>query len=337
MLTSDALLRTIEHDLEALWLHGSPLEECIEAHAYPLAPGGAKRIRPLLVLLTAAAIGGEAALLRARPTAAAIELIHTYSLVHDDLPCMDNDALRRGRPTTHTLYGEAKGLLVGDGLLTHALFLVASRGRTTPWLESLSTREEACDVVETLTLAAGPYGMVGGQWLDCSLTQNSTEPVGTKAAAPSLTRDFAMVENIHRLKTGRLLAAALECGVVHGLHTLGHEGDETLAESWRECARMAGENIGIAFQIIDDLLDVTGTPETLGKSVGKDEREGKLTSVSTLGLDGAREAAAGYTAEARSLLAELDRLTRAGTRGAVSASAADGLRSLVDSLLTRSH
>lgn len=356
----EALGGLIEEDLRGLWIPEDALGECLEAHAYPTLAGG-KRIRPLLVLLAAAAFGGEDALRRARPTACALECVHTYSLVHDDLPCMDDDALRRGRPTTHVVYGDAKALLVGDGLLTHAFFLVASRGRCAPWLESLSSRDEAADVAETLASAAGPYGMVGGQWLDITATGQPPATGSPKSDAflagphPSdlHTPGFDVVEEIHRLKTGKLLGAALECGVVHGLASLRSqwptERFEHHLEEAREKARLTGELTGLAFQIVDDILDATRSSDALGKTAGKDAKDGKLTSVSTLGLDGARARAAELTTRAQAALTDLLALAahttpqqnpmqnaqQAPQQSSVSVEAARHIALLLQSLLNR--
>jgi geranylgeranyl pyrophosphate synthase len=263
---------------------------------------------------------------------------------------MDNDALRRGRPTTHIIYGEAKALLVGDGLLTHAFTLVSSRGRSAPWLETLSSREEACDVAETLAAAAGPYGMVGGQWLDIAATGHANKDQRRGTLTP---KDFRTVENIHRLKTGRLLGAALECGVVHGIAhlraSLEPETFEHLLSSAREKARLAGELTGVAFQIVDDILDVTHTSDALGKTAGKDLETGKLTSVSTLGLEGARAQAVAFTAQAQKALSELlalapasrktphgaERISPQGTTSGVAPHCANLLKQTLETMLQR--
>jgi geranylgeranyl pyrophosphate synthase len=215
--------------------------------------GGGKRLRPAIVRLVAAHCGGterEAAL-----CAAAIECVHTYSLVHDDLPCMDDDDLRRGRPTVHRAFDEAVAVLCGDALLTHAFALLARTGPLSG------------ELVGVLAEAAGAAGMVGGQDLDLSATR-----------APGGATDAADVARVHELKTAALIAAAAEMGAI--------------AARARPTERLAAQAYGLAlgrcFQAVDDILDVTGDAATLGKTPGKDEAAGKATLVAALGLEGAR-------------------------------------------------
>ena len=219
-----------------------------EAMSYSLAAGG-KRLRPILVLLSCEACGGdvEAAL----PAACAIEMVHTYSLIHADLPAMDNDDLRRGRPTNHIVFGEALAILAGDGLLTLAFEALAS---------DVSPPETAAACCADLARAAGMAGMVGGQVADLEAEGRSVSSLDE-------------LEGIHRRKTGALLASALTMGA-----RIGGAGNEDLH-------RMAsfGRCLGLAFQITDDLLDVCGTVQTLGKAVQKDASRGKLTYPSLLG------------------------------------------------------
>ncbi|MDA0373282.1 MAG: polyprenyl synthetase family protein [Planctomycetota bacterium] len=233
------------------------------AMRHAMFPGG-KRLRPVLALLAAEATGGDprAAL---RP-AAALELVHTYSLVHDDLPCMDDDALRRGRPTCHVAFGEANALLAGDALLTLAFEAVAEGGAS---------------AVKALAAAAGSLGMVGGQVGDLE--------------AEGLGGDLTLerLEWIHDRKTGALIVASLEVGVFAG------GGDPAALDA----IRSYGRTIGRAFQVADDILDVTGTAEALGKMPGQDAAHGKSTYPSLLGLDGAMAAADRLAAEA-AVLAE---------------------------------
>jgi farnesyl diphosphate synthase len=195
--------------------------------------------------------------------AVAIELVHTYSLVHDDLPCMDDDDLRRGRPTCHRVFGEALAVLAGDALLTHAFELLA-RSSVRP-----------SQMVAALARGAGPLGMVGGQALDLS------------ADAGAVTR--ARVEEIHAKKTAALLAAAAELGA----HAAG-ASDADVAS-----AHAYGKALGRTFQAIDDVLDVTGDAATLGKTPGKDARENKPTLVAALGIEGARTEADRLAGEVR--------------------------------------
>ncbi len=224
--------------------------------------GGGKRLRPALVRLLAAHHGASDAA-SALP-AAAIECVHTYSLVHDDLPCMDDDDLRRGRATVHVVYGEAVAVLVGDALLTHAFGLLARTG------------DRAGDLALCLANAAGSNGMVAGQALDLASDSD------VASATPASTR--AEVERVHAWKTAALFGASCEMGaIVAGASTQD-----------RDAARAYGVALGNCFQAIDDILDVTGDAATLGKTPGKDERAKKSTLVAVLGLEGAQ-------AEARSL------------------------------------
>jgi geranylgeranyl pyrophosphate synthase len=211
--------------------------------------GGGKRLRPCLVRLFTRASGGTDT--DASRPAAAIEMVHTYSLIHDDLPCMDDDDLRRGRPTLHVVHGEALAVLAGDALLTHAFELLAECTNGAPMAGALAR-------------AAGPAGMVGGQVLDLSL-----------AGSESSRED---VELVHRLKTAALLSASCELGA------LAAGGS---AEA-RAAAREYGQALGLLFQVVDDLLDVTGDSGTLGKTPGKDAALDRATMVAVLGVEGAR-------------------------------------------------
>ena len=252
-----------------------------EAMRYSLLAGG-KRIRPVLALATAEALERDPA--EVLPLAAALELIHTYSLIHDDLPAMDDDPLRRGQPTCHVKYGEDVAILAGDGLFAEAVALVAR--------EQAGEPERVLDALGHMVAAAGVGGMVGGQYLDIT--------------------DGADLRRIHELKTGRLIAASIECV----LRLDGLAGPATIPWS-----RFAVE-LGVLFQIVDDILDVTGDEAALGKPQGSDERQGKRTYVSVFGLDRARELAAEAHGNARSALGEA-----AGRTGT--------LESITDYILTR--
>ena len=241
-----------------------------EAMRYSLLAGG-KRIRPVLALATADALGRDPA--EVLPLAAAIEMIHTYSLIHDDLPAMDDDALRRGKPTCHVAYGEDVAILAGDGLFAEALNLALTRQPGEP--------AHVLAAVAELTAAAGVGGMVGGQYLDVS-------------AAGEL--DPARLRHLHELKTGRLIAASVGCVLL----LCGVGGPATI-----HFGRFAAE-LGILFQIVDDILDVTGDEAELGKPRGSDERHGKQTYVSVFGLDRARGLARESHAQARAALAEAE-------------------------------
>jgi geranylgeranyl diphosphate synthase type II len=238
-----------------------------EAMRYSLLAGG-KRIRPVLALATARAIGREPA--DVLPLAAAIELIHTYSLIHDDLPAMDDDDLRRGRPTCHVKFGEDVAILAGDGLYAEAFGHLLGEQAGDARLVLAAARE--------LAGATGVDGMVGGQYLDVA---------GVGDTPQELRR-------LHALKTGRLIGASVVCVLLlAGM-------DEAETTPWR---RFAAE-LGVLFQIVDDILDVTGTDDALGKPCGSDERHGKRTYVTEFGLEGARELAERSHREARALLAE---------------------------------
>jgi geranylgeranyl diphosphate synthase type II len=228
-----------------------------EAMRYSLLAGG-KRIRPVLALATAGAIGLPPA--DVLPLAAAIELIHTYSLIHDDLPAMDDDDLRRGRPTCHRAFGEDVAILAGDGLYAEAFKLLLSAQQGEPAGVLAAARE--------LAAATGVEGMVGGQYIDVS---------GGAPAGPEGLR------HLHELKTGRLIGASVECVLL----LAGKQHERGTIFSFKD---FAGE-LGVLFQIVDDILDVTGSDETLGKPQGSDERLGKRTYVTEFGLQGARNLA----------------------------------------------
>jgi geranylgeranyl diphosphate synthase type II len=238
-----------------------------EAMRYSLLAGG-KRIRPVLAMATAEALDRDPA--EVLPLAAAIELIHTYSLIHDDLPAMDDDSLRRGQPTCHVKYGEDVAILAGDGLFAEAISLVAREQEGDP--------AAVLAALGHMVAAAGVGGMVGGQYLDITAGEQ------------------ADLRRVHELKTGRLIAASIECVLMLG----GVNGHATIPWS-----RFAVE-LGVLFQIVDDILDVTGEEAALGKPQGSDERQGKRTYVSVFGLDRARELAAQAHSQARAALAEAD-------------------------------
>lgn len=234
-----------------------------EAMAYSLL-GGGKRLRPILVLLACEACGGEPE--RALPAACAIEMVHTYSLIHDDLPAMDNDDLRRGRPTNHVVFGEALGILAGDGLLTLAFEIMA---------RDVQPAEVAALCCADLARASGMAGMVGGQVADL-------EAEGRTLAEPE------ELEMIHRKKTGALLSCALTLGArIAG-------ADQAAVERLSNY----GQRLGLAFQITDDLLDVRGTTRALGKTAQKDAARGKLTYPSLLGEEASALRAQFLVAEA---------------------------------------
>ena len=265
----DDLHQLIEKYLAGLRFSAIPETEGLdEAMRYSLLAGG-KRIRPVLALATSRSLGVEPEAML--PAAAAIELIHTYSLIHDDLPAMDDDDLRRGRATSHVVFGENVAILAGDGLFAEALRLFTEQQQGEPGSVLAALRE--------LLGAIGVDGMVGGQYLD--VTQ---EELGAE-----------QLRELHVLKTGRLIAASV--GVV--LVLAGPDERETIPY------RRFAEELGVLFQIVDDILDVTGSDEELGKPHGSDERHGKLTYVSLFGLERARELAAASHRKAHEALSNV--------------------------------
>jgi geranylgeranyl diphosphate synthase type II len=269
----DHLRLEVERYLESLRFTSDPaIQGLEEAMRYSLLAGG-KRIRPVLALATAEAIefDREAVL----PLAAAIELIHTYSLIHDDLPAMDDDDLRRGRPSCHKAFGEDVAILAGDALYAEAFRLLLDD----PNGDARNRVRSAC----RLAAATGVDGMVGGQYID----------IGGKAPpGPEGLR------RLHELKTGRLIAASIECVLL-----LNGALEPERIENFSGFAR----ELGVLFQIVDDILDVTGSSETLGKHQGSDERLGKRTYVTEFGLQGARDLALQSRDRARAGLARATR------------------------------
>ena len=241
----------------------------LSAMDYSMRSGG-KRLRPLLLRLAFEMYGADGP--DPSPFMAAIEMIHTHSLIHDDLPAMDNDEYRRGRKTTHIVYGEAMAILAGDGLLNLA-YETAARSLTSP-----AYPERCARALQILAVKTGFTGMIGGQSSDVELD-------GT--VIPPDTLDF-----IYRLKTAALLEASLMIGAV-----LAGADEESVSDM-----EMIGRNIGLAFQIRDDILDVTGTQEEIGRPVGSDAKNNKTTYVTYAGLDGADKEAKRLTAEAVALL-----------------------------------
>ena len=236
------------------WVAEDAPERLSDAMRYAVLDGG-KRLRPLLVLAACEAVrGNPEAALRA---ACAVELIHAYSLVHDDMPCMDNDVLRRGKPTVHVKFGEAGALLAGDALQALAFELLAPEGDAVP----AAIQARLCRL---LARAAGHEGMAGGQAIDL--------------ASVGLALDESALRRMHRMKTGALLQGSVMMGVACG---------EAPAPA-QDALRSYGAALGLAFQVVDDILDVTQDSATLGKTAGKDAAQSKPTYVSLMGLDGAR-------------------------------------------------
>lgn len=264
-------------------------EKLKESMQYSLMAGG-KRLRPVLVLLACEACGGKD--VDALPAACAIEMIHTYSLIHDDLPAMDDDDLRRGKPTNHKQFGEAMAVLAGDALLTLAFQIIA---------QDVQPQDVAAACCADLAGAAGAAGMVAGQVVDLE-------------AEDSGIKDIQHLEGIHRRKTGRLLSCALSLGA------------RIAGADWELRNHLVeyGKSVGLAFQIADDLLDVSGNSETIGKLTQKDADHGKLTYPSLLGVAGSREKAKQLIQDAH------ERLKPLGDSG-------QRLAALADFIIDRDH
>ncbi len=267
----------------------------IEAMRYSLLAGG-KRVRPILCLASAQAIAGDGLDNNdVLPAACALECIHTYSLVHDDLPAMDNDELRRGKATNHVLYGEAGAILAGDGLLTWAFDLLSN-----PEHGNLDA-DKKLRITHCISRAAGSFGMVGGQALDIA-SENTSFP-------------FETLQTIHRSKTGALITASVMSG---GIAAGASRKQLSALEHY-------GNQIGLAFQIVDDLLNATATTEQLGKAAGSDAELGKATYPAYFGIEETRKRAKKAVEEAKNCLADFDD------------DQARPLRLLADYIYTRSH
>jgi farnesyl diphosphate synthase len=261
-------LAAVEHALDA-WVPQQAPAGLGDAMRYGVLDGG-KRVRPLLVLAAAEAVQGHA--VAAMRAAVAVELIHAYSLVHDDMPCMDNDVLRRGKPTVHVVYGDAQAMLAGDAMQALAFEVL------TPNDNSIDPALQA-RLCGLLARAAGQEGMAGGQAIDlASIGQPLNETT---------------LRDMHRRKTGALLQASVMMGAACG----------AAAPHVMQALSDYGAAVGLAFQVVDDILDVTQDAETLGKTAGKDESDNKPTYVSVLGLDAARVHAAQLCEQAHAALA----------------------------------
>lgn len=294
----DELRGVVEHALE----HGLPEQAAptliIDAMRHGLL-GGGKRLRPCLTLMTAEAVAPLASLtvprarLLALPAACAVEMIHCYSLVHDDLPAMDDDALRRGRPTTHVVYGDGMAVLAGDGLLTEAFGVLAnSPSPVAPMGAPEAPADRRLRVLSVLTVAAGAIGMVGGQAIDL----RAAGQVPSHPAQPMSEREL---KDMHARKTGALIrAAAVGGAMITGV-------DDAIIAAVDSYAR----ELGLAFQIIDDVLDVEGSAADLGKTAGKDAAHNKPSYASLYGIDESRRLASDCVDRAKATL------TAAGLEG----------------------
>ena len=276
----------VDRSLER-WLPGPPTTPAIltEAMRYSLMAGG-KRLRPMLVLAAAEATAHangttlDAAATLAMPAACAIEMIHTYSLVHDDLPAMDNDTLRRGRPTSHVVHGEGLAILAGDGLLTEAFALVAREPVSSDGVNAAELASRKLRTLHAIADAAGPAGMVGGQAIDL------------RAATDGTTLDADALRAMHARKTGALITGSGRAGAI-----MAGADDRILA-----AIADFGAHLGLAFQIVDDILDVEGASAELGKTAGKDAAAGKPTYPALFGLDQSKRLAAEAIEQALSAL-----------------------------------
>ncbi len=246
-----------------------------EAMRYSLFAGG-KRVRPILAIAAAEALGAKTANLL--PIAGSLELIHTYSLIHDDLPAMDDDELRRGRPTCHKVYGEAVAILAGDGLLTMAFEVLSN-----PRLQKRIPANRVLSIIREIATASGVFGMVGGQVVDI---QSEGREI-----------DFPTLEYIHTHKTGALIRASVRVGALYS----------RAGTRWFGALTRYGELVGLAFQIADDILDITGKEEELGKDIGSDLEKSKKTFPSFIGLEESRRRAEEVVQKAIGALKDFDR------------------------------
>lgn len=269
------LRNDIENALEAYTAYSPEIGQAavMDSMRYSLL-GGGKRIRAVLALELCRAFGGDESL--AMPAACALEMVHAYSLIHDDLPCMDDDDMRRGKPSNHKKFGEDIAVLAGDGLLTLA-FETLSRDETVKLLGA----EKAISLIRAVSLAAGEYGMLGGQVIDVT------------------NEGVSLTEKQHRemvaMKTGALIKCAVHCGCI----AAGASADDTAM------ALDYAERIGLAFQITDDILDVVGDSALLGKNTGSDQKDNKITFVSLYGLEKAQKTADELFASAEEIIREL--------------------------------
>ncbi|MDD6278303.1 MAG: polyprenyl synthetase family protein [Oscillospiraceae bacterium] len=271
----DSYISLAEDSLKVYNAHSDnnkPQSGLIDAMNYSLEAGG-KRVRPVLVYSFCEMLGGD--LRKAKAPAAAIEMIHTFSLIHDDLPAMDDDDFRRGRPSCHKAYGEAMAILAGDALSVLPFEIIAD--------DNELDAAEKVRIISYLAKAVGRDGMIGGQVIDMENEERTDV-------------DEANLRNMYRCKTGQLIAASCVMGCI----CAGADADVI------RTAEEYAFRLGLAFQIIDDILDVTGTQENLGKPVGSDEEENKTTFVTLYGVARAQEIASAITSEAMTLLEQFD-------------------------------
>jgi len=270
--------RALVEEYLDLWVPSeeTPPSRLHQAVRYSLFAGG-KRIRPVLALVAAEVVGGED--VQALPVACGIEMIHTYSLIHDDLPAMDDDDFRRGKPTCHRVFGEALAILAGDALLTMAFQVMGDLSLYPPGVEPIRVLK----AVKEVALAAGPLGMVGGQVVDLEMEGKAHQREAEEA-----------LEWIHTHKTARMIEVSLKAGAL----VAGGEGEVDVLEAYGRC-------IGLAFQVVDDILGCQGDREKLGKPVGRDVERGKLTYPALYGIEASLKRARDLVEEALDLLRPL--------------------------------
>ena len=256
-------------------------EELVEAMRYSVTAGG-KRLRPVLCMAAAECVCGG--MEKAVVPSVAIELIHTYSLIHDDLPAMDNDDLRRGKPTCHKKFSEATAILAGDALLTHAFSILSNPALI---CDERSHPENLVRIISTVSCAAGPEGMVSGQMMDMNALLNTNG------------KNLDYLKSMHAMKTGKMIAASVKTGA------LAAGGDDTAVRQ----LSIYAEHIGMAFQVADDILNVEGDPAVMGKAAGSDAAADKMTFPSILGLEESRKFACHLVSQA------VDALDSFGGRG----------------------
>ncbi len=267
------ILQTLESD-----------RELVQAMTHSLMAGG-KRLRPVLALASARACGKDFTL--ALPAACALEMIHTYSLIHDDLPAMDDDDLRRGKPTCHKIFGEATAMLAGDALLTHAFTILA---HPCDLFDPVPEPQNLLDLVAVISRAAGVNGMVEGQMLDM---MHSVRKIKDKGNKPQL---LDHLKDIHALKTGQMILASVVSGAV----------SVNAPDHLRLPLEIYASHVGLAFQVMDDILNVQGDPEKMGKAAGSDILKDKLTFPAVMGLDRSKAYAKKLTDQAKDALDRFD-------------------------------
>jgi len=300
----------VEKALKKILSQLDPSRELVQAMAHSLMAGG-KRLRPVLGLAAAEACGGNP--LTALPACCAIEMIHTYSLIHDDLPAMDDDDLRRGVATCHKKFSEATAILAGDALLTHAFYVLA---RPEAVFEFYPDRSILLELLARISLAAGVDGMVEGQMLDmqAQVIESSLEPIAAQNNIGNKQALLDHLKKIHGLKTGQMICVSVEAGA------LSAQADSQALVSLRRYA----DNIGLAFQVMDDILNVEGDPEIMGKAIGSDALNDKMTFPGIIGLEPSKAYARQLVETSLTEISEFDKR-------------ADPLRAIANYIINRDH